>query len=234
MDQVPDLVPDLVLVSPVATPGGPRHEWREMGLYDRYVLPRVLDLVMRGKPVMRQRAKVVPLARGRVLEVGIGSGLNLSFYDKSRIEKVLGLDPSPELQVMARKRAAEAGIDVDWLALSSERIPLPDNSVDSIVITYTMCTIPDVATALSEMARVMKPGAPMYFSEHGLAPDASVRKWQNRLNPWWGKISGGCNINRNVPALLESAGLLIRQIDTMYLPGPRPLTFNYWGSAEKA
>jgi ubiquinone/menaquinone biosynthesis C-methylase UbiE len=205
-----------------------------MGLYDRYVLPRLLDLAMRDKPIMRQRAKVVPLAQGRVLEIGVGSGLNLSFYDKTKVEKVVGLDPSPELNVMARKRAAEAGIDVDWLALSSEKIPLPDSSVDSIVITYTMCTIPDVHSALLEMRRVMKPGALMHFSEHGLAPDESVRKWQNRLNSAWGYIAGGCNINRSVPKMLEDAGLRIEQIDTMYLPGPRPLTFNYWGSASKA
>jgi len=205
-----------------------------MGLYSRYVLPRLLDFAMRDKPIMRQRAKVVPLAHGRVLEVGIGSGLNLSFYDKSKVDKVLGLDPSPELNVWARERAAEAGIDVDWLALSSERIPLPDDSVDSIVITYTMCTIPDVHSALLEMRRVLRPGASMYFSEHGIAPDASVRKWQNRLNPLWGKLAGGCNINRNVPKLLEDAGLRLGEIETMYLPGPRPLTYNYWGSASKA
>lgn len=205
-----------------------------MGFYSRYVLPRLLDFAMRDRPIMKQRAKVVPLAHGRVLEVGIGSGLNLSFYDKSKVDKVLGLDPSPELQVMARRRAAEAGIDVDWLALSSERIPLPDNSVDSIVITYTMCTIPDVHSALLEMARVLRPGAPMYFSEHGVAPDASVRKWQDRLNPLWGRVAGGCNINRDVPGMIEGAGLSIREIETMYLPGPRPLTFNYWGSAVKA
>ena len=205
-----------------------------MGIYSRYVLPRLLDFAMRDKPIMRQRAKVVPLAHGRVLEVGIGSGLNLSFYDKSKVDKVIGLDPSPELNVWARRRASEAGVDVDWLALSGEHIPLDDNSVDSIVITYTMCTIPDVHSALLEMRRVLRPGASMYFSEHGVAPDASVRKWQDRLNPLWGKLAGGCNINRDVPKLLENAGLHLDEIDTMYLPGPRPLTYNYWGSASKA
>lgn len=205
-----------------------------MGLYARYVLPRLIDFAMRDKPVMRQRAKVVPLAHGRVLEVGIGSGLNLSFYDKSRIEKVYGLDPSPELQVMARRRASEAGIDVDWLALSSERIPLPDSTIDSIVITYTMCTIPDVHAALLEMNRVLKPGARLYFSEHGAAPDASVRRWQDRLNPLWGRVAGGCNINREVPSLLKDAGFRIEQIETLYLPGPKPLTYTYWGNASKA
>jgi ubiquinone/menaquinone biosynthesis C-methylase UbiE len=205
-----------------------------MGIYSRYVLPRLLDFAMRDKPIMRQRAKVVPLAHGRVLEIGVGSGLNLSFYDKSKVDKVLGLDPSPELNVMARKRAAEAGVDVDWLALSSERIPLPDSSVDSIVITYTMCTIPDIHTALLEMRRVMKTGARMHFSEHGIAPDESVRRWQDRLNPLWNRIAGGCNMNRNIPRMLEDAGLHIDEIETMYLPGPKPLTYNYWGSASRA
>lgn len=205
-----------------------------MGLYSRYILPPLLDYAMRDRTIMRQRAKVVPLAHGRVLEIGIGSGLNLSFYDKSKVDRVIGLDPSPELQVMARKRAAAAGIDVDWQTLSSEQIPLADASVDSIVITYTMCTIPNVHSALLEMGRVLKPGARMYFTEHGLAPDARVRAWQNRLDPVWGRIAGGCHINRNVPELLEKAGLQVENIETMYLPGPRPLTFNYWGSASKA
>lgn len=205
-----------------------------MGLYSRHVLPRLLDYAMRDKPIMRQRGKVVPLAHGRVLEIGIGSGLNLSFYDKAKVDKVLGLDPSPELQVMARRRADEAGVDVDWMALSGERIPLPDQSIDSIVITYTMCTIPDVHSALLEMGRVLKPGAHLYFSEHGVAPDESVRRWQNRLNPLWGRIAGGCHINRDVPKMLEAAGFRLDQIDTMYLPGPRPLTFNYWGIASRA
>jgi len=186
---------------------------------------------MRDKCIMRQRGKVVPLAHGRVLEVGIGSGLNLSFYDKSRLEKLVGLDPSPELGKLARKRAAEAGVDVDWLALSSEKIPLPDASVDSIVITYTMCTIPDVHSALLEMRRVLKSGGQMFFSEHGRAPDASVRKWQDRINPVWGRIAGGCRLNRDVPRILQDAGFELTDLQTMYLPGPRPMTFNYWGTA---
>ncbi|HYC55810.1 MAG TPA: class I SAM-dependent methyltransferase [Candidatus Binatia bacterium] len=202
-----------------------------MGLYERYVLPHLLDLAMRDKCIMRQRGKVVPLAHGRVLEVGIGSGLNLSFYDKSRLEKLVGLDPSPELGKLARKRAAEAGVDVDWLALSSEKIPLPDASVDSIVITYTMCTIPDVHSALLEMRRVLKSGGQMFFSEHGRAPDASVRKWQDRINPVWGRIAGGCRLNRDVPRILQDAGFELTDLQTMYLPGPRPMTFNYWGTA---
>ncbi|MBI5505893.1 MAG: class I SAM-dependent methyltransferase [Deltaproteobacteria bacterium] len=189
---------------------------------------------MRVRPIMRQRAKVVPLAHGRVLEIGIGSGLNLSFYDKTRVDRVIGLDPSPELQVMARKRAEQAGIDVDWVTLSSEKIPLADATVDSIVITYTLCTIPDVHAALLEMRRVLKSGGSMYYSEHGLAPDESVSKWQNRLNPVWKFMSGGCNMNRNIPTLLKDAGFRVDDLQTIYLPGIRPLMFNYWGSATLA
>lgn len=205
-----------------------------VGFYENKVLPKILDMTMSVRPVMRQRAKVVPLAHGRVLEVGIGSGLNLSFYDKAKVDRVVGLDPSPELQVMARKRAEEAGIEVDWLALSSEKIPLPDASVDSIVITYTMCTIPDVHSALLEMGRVLKSEGRLYFSEHGLAPDESVRRWQHRINPFWKLIAGGCNLNRSVPAMLENAGFRLEDVGTIYLPGLRPLTFNTWGTAAKA
>jgi len=186
---------------------------------------------MRVRPVMRQRAKIVPLASGRVLEIGIGSGLNLAFYDKTKVDRVIGLDPSPELQVMARKRAAEAGIDVDWVTLSSEVIPLDDASVDSIVVTYTLCSIPDVHSALLEMRRVLKSDGVMHYCEHGLAPDKSVRTWQNRLNPLWKVISVGCNLNREIPALLENAGFRTNDVQTMYLPGWRVVTFNYWGSA---
>lgn len=205
-----------------------------VGFYESKVLPKILDMAMSVRPVMRQRAKVVPLAHGRVLEVGIGSGLNLSFYDKTKVDRVLGLDPSPELQVMARKRAEEAGIEVDWLALSSEKIPLPDASVDSIVITYTMCTIPDVHAALLEMGRVLKNEGRLHFSEHGLAPDESVRRWQHRINPVWKLIAGGCNLNRSVPVMLENAGFRLEDVGTIYLPGLRPLTFNTWGTAAKA
>lgn len=205
-----------------------------MGLYARHVLPRLLEWAMNDRPIMRQRAKVVPLAHGRVLEVGVGSGLNLAFYDKSKVEKVIGLDPSMELNVLARRRAAEAGLDVDWLGLSSEQIPLPDRSIDSIVITYTMCSIPDVASALLEMHRVLKPGASMYFSEHGAAPDASVRRWQDRINPLWGRIAGGCNVNRDVRGMLRRAGFELAEVESLYLPGPRPLAFNTWGRATRA
>lgn len=205
-----------------------------MGLYSKYIMPPLLDATMRVRPIMRQRAKVVPLASGRVLEIGIGSGLNIPFYDKNRISHLTGLDPSPDLQVLARKRAAEAGLEVDWITLSSETIPLDDASIDSIVVTYTLCSIPDVHSALLEMRRVLKPGGRMFYCEHGLAPDEGVRAWQNRLNSVWRVVSSGCNMNRDIPALLQDAGFRLDDLQTLYLPGVRLLMFNYWGTATPA
>ena len=205
-----------------------------MGLYEKYVLPKFLDFAMRQPPIMRQRAKVVPKASGETLEIGIGSGLNLEFYETSAVTKLWGLDPSMELRVLAAARAAEAGIDVEFVGLSGEDIPLEDASVDSVVTTYTLCTIPDPVKALKEMRRVLRPTGQLIFTEHGLAPDASVVRWQNRMNSMWGKFSGGCNVNRDVPTMLTDGGFASQSIETMYLPGPRPLTFNYWGTARVA
>jgi len=205
-----------------------------MGLYDRYVLPKVLDFAMRQKPITLQRQKVVPQARGRVLEIGIGSGLNLGFYDRTQVQKLWGLDPSEELRRLARERARAANIDVDFLGLPSEQIPLEDASIDTVVSTYTLCTIPDVARALGEMRRVLAPDGVLLFSEHGRAPDASVERWQNRLDRVWGKIAGGCHLNRSVADLIRDAGFRIDTLDTMYLPGPRPFTYTFWGRASRA
>lgn len=205
-----------------------------MGLYDRHVLPKLLDFAMRQKPIMMQREKVVPQAAGRVLEIGIGSGLNLAFYDRGRVAKLWGLDPSEELRRIARVRAEAAGIEVEFLGLPGEQIPLDAGSVDTVVSTYTMCTIPDVARALGEMRRVLAPGGTLVFSEHGRAPDASVARWQNRLDGFWGKIAGGCHLNREIATLLRDAGFRVDALDTAYLPGPRPFTFTYWGRASHA
>ncbi len=205
-----------------------------MGFYNRHLLPLLIEYGMRAEPVRRQRQKIVPLATGRVLEVGIGSGHNLAFYDPAKVERVIGLDPSAELRVRAEERVGEVAFPVEFIGREAEDIPLADASVDTVVVTYTLCTIPDVERALASMRRVLKPGGKLFYCEHGRAPDISVRKWQDRLNPLWGLVSGGCNINRNVPKLLEDAGLQVHEIDTIYLPGPRPFTFNYWGRASKS
>jgi ubiquinone/menaquinone biosynthesis C-methylase UbiE len=205
-----------------------------MGLYANYIFPAILDLVMRQEPIRRQREKVVPHARGRVLEIGVGSGLNLPFYDRAKVDKLSGLDPSLGLQRLARQRADAAGIEIEFIPLSSEEIPLENASIDTVVITYTMCSIPDVDTALKEMHRVLRPEGSLLFSEHGRAPDEGVVRWQDRLNPIWRRISGGCNMNRAIPDLLGAAGFKLGELDSMYLPGPRVMTFTYWGTATRA
>lgn len=202
-----------------------------MGFYDRHILPHVINLACGVKPIRYQRQKVVPQSEGRVLEVGIGSGLNLPFYDPTRVEKLWGLEPAPEIRRMAEKAAAGSPFPVEFIDLPGETIPLEDNSVDTVVITYTLCTITDAVRALGEMRRVLKPGGQLLFAEHGRAPDASVRRWQDRLTPVWKHIGGGCHLNRDIPKLLEQGGFAIGRLETMYLPGPRPMTFNYWGAA---
>ncbi|MFQ5899356.1 MAG: class I SAM-dependent methyltransferase [Candidatus Methylomirabilia bacterium] len=183
---------------------------------------------------MRQRQKVVPLARGRVLEIGIGSGLNLPYYDASKVTRLWGLDPSPEMTRMAEKEARSVRFNVEFIGLPSEEIPLEENSVDSVLITYTLCTIPDTQPALRQMARVLKPGGELIFCEHGAAPDPSVRRWQDRINPIWKRLGGGCHLNRAIPNLIEEGGLRIKRMETMYIPGWRPASFNYWGTATHA
>ncbi len=199
--------------------------------YDRHILPYVLDIACGIKPVTKQRRKVVPLAQGRVLEIGIGSGLNMAHYDKSKVSKIVGLDPALQMHRLAKKRITRAGLDVELIGLSAETIPQDDASFDTVVCTYTLCTIPDPLSALREIRRVLKPGGKLLFCEHGRAPDENIRRWQNRLDRVWGKISGGCHLTRDVPVLLKDGGFTCHDLQTMYLPGPKPLTYNYWGSA---
>lgn len=203
-----------------------------MSLYDKYVLPKFLNCACGSNPVSRQRQKVVPLVEGKVLEVGIGSGLNLPFYDKSKIDELWGLDPSEELSAMARKVADRENIVVNFISSGAEEIPLPDSYFDSVLITYTMCTIPEVARANKEIKRVLKRGGKLIFCEHGEAPDENIRKWQKRINPFWGKLAGGCNINRKIPSLIQDAGFEIVELEEMYLPKtPKIAGYNYWGYA---
>jgi ubiquinone/menaquinone biosynthesis C-methylase UbiE len=199
--------------------------------YERHVLPYLLDFVCGIRAVRRQRQKVVPLAQGRVLEIGIGTGLNLEYYDKARVAHIVGLDPGLEMHPLAQKRLKKTELVVELVGLSAEKIPYDDAAFDSVLVTYSLCTIPDPVAALKEMRRVLKPGGQLIFCEHGLAPDASVRRWQNRLTPTWSKLAGGCHLNRDIPDLLRQAGFQSPDMQTMYLPGPRPLTYNYWGTA---
>ena len=200
-------------------------------LYNKYLLPRLIHLTCSGEPHTRQRQKLVPLARGRVLEVGVGSGLNLPYYDPGEVTDVVALDPSPQVIRMAVRSAATASFDVTLVTAGSEDLPLDSGSFDTVLLTYTLCTIPDHESALREMARVLKPGGRLLFCEHGVAPDAGVRRWQNRLDPLWRHLGGGCHLNRDIPSLIRLGGFDIEGLETMYIPGWRPGSYNYWGSA---
>jgi ubiquinone/menaquinone biosynthesis C-methylase UbiE len=202
-----------------------------MRLYDRYVLPRIVHHACSTNPMTRQRMKIVPLAEGRVLEVGVGSGLNFPFYDPAKVTKVWGLDPSRELVGVAAEKATTVPFDVSLIFGGAEHIPLESRSVDTVVMTYSLCSIPRSLPSLREMARVLKEGGRLVFCEHGLAPDPAVRRWQRWINPVWRRLGGGCHLDRDVPALIEEAGFRIQGLETMYLPGWRWANFNYWGSA---
>jgi len=202
-----------------------------MGLYDRYVLPRVISLACSSKPNRKQREKVVPLAEGEVLEIGVGSGLNFPHYDTSKVRKLWGLEPSEGMRQLARKNLGDSTLEVEMIDLPGEEIPLDANSVDTVLVTYTLCTIPDARAALRGMGRVLRPGGKLLFCEHGLAPDAGVQKWQHRINPTWRRLGGGCNVNRDIPGLLESSGFRVIVDERMYIPGIKVLSYNYWGTA---
>jgi ubiquinone/menaquinone biosynthesis C-methylase UbiE len=196
-----------------------------MKFYDQHVLPHLIDFACGMGAVMKTRAQIVPQAEGRVLEIGIGSGLNLSFYDPAKVSVIVGVDPSAAMQKLAQQRAAEISIPVEMIALELGQIQAADASFDSIVCTFTLCTIPDAMAALQEMRRVLKPGGKLLFSEHGLAPDLPVVRWQHRLTPLWKPLAGGCHLNRDIPALIEAGGFSIGQLDSSYLKGPRPMTW---------
>jgi len=202
-----------------------------MSWYEEKVLPRLINLACSSKPTHKQREKIVPRASGDVLEIGFGSGLNLTHYDRDKVRRIWGLEPSEGMRKLAAKPIADSGFDVELIDLPGEEIPLEDNSVDTVLITFTLCTIPEVASALDGMRRVLKPGGQLLFSEHGKAPDANVVKWQERMNPVWKKFSGGCNMNRDIPALLDAAGLEIQDDNRMYVPGLKSLSYMYWGAA---
>lgn len=202
-----------------------------MGLYNRYILPKIIHWVCSQEDICSQRRKIIPLARGRVLEIGIGSGLNLPFYDPGKIDFLWGLDPLTSLLEKAREQAEKVPFKVDLIGLSGEAIPLEKNSADTVVVTYTLCSIPDVQKALNEMHRVLKPGGELIFCEHGKSFDPHIIRWQNRMTPVWKRVSGGCHLNRPIKDLIEEGGFKIRQIDMKYMSPLKPMSFNYWGRA---
>ena len=205
-----------------------------MSLYNKYILPKFLNCACGSKPINYQRQKVVPLAKGKVLDIGIGSGLNIPFYNSDKIDQVIGIDPSHELIELAKELANDSKASIELVIGSAESIPYPDNFFDTVLVTYTMCTIPNVAIANKEMWRVLKDDGRLIFCEHGLAPDKKISKWQNRIDPFWGKIAGGCHLNRNIQKLITDAGFSFEALDKMYIPStPKFAGYNYWGVGKK-
>lgn len=205
-----------------------------MGWYDERILPHVINLACSTRQTRKQREKIVPLAQGDVLEIGLGSGLNLRHYDAAKVRKIWGLEPSEGMRKLAQDNVDKCNLDFEFVDLPGEEIPLENDSVDTVVVTYTLCTIVDAVKALEGMRRVLKPGGRLLFAEHGRAPDDNVRRWQGRLNSVWGKVSGGCNMTRDIPQLIKDAGFKLDMDERMYIPGPRVLSYNYWGSASPA
>lgn len=205
-----------------------------MGLWDRYVVPPLVSAACSSKPIMKQREKIVPLADGHVLEVGCGSGTNFALYDPARVTHLSAIEPSPGMVSRARRSLSGTALagDTDLIETGAEAIPLETGSVDTAVITFVLCTIPDWESSLAEVRRVLKPGGRVLFSEHGLAPDEPVAKWQRRIEPLWKRLAGGCHLTRDTGALLTGSGFALDRVETMYLPGtPKIAGFASWGSA---
>lgn len=201
-----------------------------MNPWDRYVLPKLIDVAMRSEGISALRSEVVPRARGRVLEIGMGSALNLRHYG-TEVTSVVGVEPSAELVALAQRRIAGSRIPVEVLAQSGEQLPLPDHSVDSVVFTWTLCSIPNVYSALRETFRVLKPRGEVLFAEHGLAPDRNIQAWQYRIQPFWKTFTGGCHLTRAADRLLDEAGFRVEQVNKRYVEGPKFAAFMYRGVA---
>ena len=202
-----------------------------MNLYNKYILPSLIISGCNKKPQMKQREKIIPNAKGKVLEVGIGSGLNLSFYDPDKVTELVGIDPSLELWEK-RQPVKDLGFHYEFIKGVAEDMPFGKDSFDTIVLTYTLCSIPDFQSALESLRKVLKPSGKFLFCEHGKAPDKSVLLTQNAINPIWKLIGGGCNINRDIPSIINGNGFKILTLETMYVPGWKPVSFNFWGEAK--
>ena len=203
-----------------------------MGFYERRILPWILDATMRQAMLEVYRRRVAGAAEGRVLEIGLGSGLNLRHYGAA-VTEIIGVDPSPALLAKARETRTPAGLRAAIIEGSAETLPLDAGSIDTVVTTWTLCSIPNVSRALAEARRVLRPGGQLLFVEHGLSPDPGVTRWQHRLTPIWKRIAGGCHLNRPIEDLVREAGFRIDQIDAGYMEGPKPLTYMYEGRARR-
>jgi ubiquinone/menaquinone biosynthesis C-methylase UbiE len=200
-----------------------------MALYGDYILPRMIDRAMRTDDFLAYRRRLAAQAWGRVLDVGIGAGLNLPHFGPA-VSSVIGLDPSAHLLRRACKAAANAQAPVGLVRAVAEAIPLRDSSIDSILMTWTLCSVGDARAALAEMRRVLKPGGALFFVEHGLSPDPAVARWQHRCDPLWAKFS--CHLDNPVETLVREAGFSIDRLDTCYMRRwPKALTYMYEGRA---
>ena len=206
-----------------------------MNFYERYILPGLINASCSCSPVTKQRQKIVPQAEGVVVEIGFGSGLNLPHYDPAKVRKLYALEPAPGMLERARKAVASAPFEVEFLTERAEAMSLPAGAVDTVLVTYSLCSIPDAIAALQAARQALKPGGRLLFCEHGLAPDEGVRRWQRWIEPVWRVIGGGCHLTRDIPGLVRAAGFRLDSVDTMYLPrSPKWAAFNYWGSARPA
>lgn len=204
-----------------------------MGLYNKYVLPKVVDWACQQRPNMRQREKVIPLATGNVLEIGVGSGLNLPIYNRENVKHLTAIDPSKEMWDINTIDPESLPFEFQFIQAFAEDLPPDNNSIDTVVTTYTLCTISDTNKALEEVRRVLKPGGKLIFCEHGKAPDSATQKWQDWINPVWKCLGGGCHLNRDIPLIIEENGFKMINMETMYLPGWKPASFNFWGTAKQ-
>ena len=200
-------------------------------LYDKYVCPHLINFAMKMKPFRKQREKVIPSASGRVLEIGIGSGLNFNYYNKENVSEVFAVEPDGILLEKAQQNAKINNINLNVQQLKAEELPFDNNSFDTIISTYTMCSIPGLSSAMSEINRVVKPNGKLLFSEHGKSPDMNVFKWQKRMNGIQKRIAGGCHLDVDIPNEIIKANFKLNKIDSMYVPGPKFLSYHYWGVA---
>ena len=202
-------------------------------LYTQYVCPHIINFAMQNKVISKQREKIIPFAKGRILEIGIGSGLNFSFYNKSEVKDVFAVEPDNVLLEKAKKRALDNNIDLNIEKISAESLPYDNEFFDTIISTYTMCSISNLSSALNEIRRVLKKDGIFLFSEHGKSPDKNIYKWQKRLNPIQGALFGGCQLDVDIPNTLSMSNFDFNKINSMYVPGPKFLSYHYWGTAIK-
>ena len=204
-----------------------------MSLYEKYFLPKLLDCCCGMEGFQKKRAQIIPRVSGRVLEIGIGSGLNFDFYDFEKVTEVIGVDPAISSVALAKSRAKDFNSKISFIEATAESIELESSTFDSVVIGFSLCTIPEPMKALAEAYRLLKPGGSLFFIEHGLAPEPNIQKWQHRITPVWRKIAGGCNLNRNIEELIIAGGFEFKDLKKKYIKGPKIASYLYYGEALK-